>query len=221
MNPLTRIPWRSIPWRRATLIVFGGLLSYLVIPLGFAQYSEVKSLRDARRSRAVKFGERNTEFNSKINATLTLLRMAADHNERIKLSDSQLPDAQKDLYSNYRQRRLDLDEAAWWWPSEFAREAAGLDLLSATEIEQLNADIANYNASVLNTVNQVTYLWRYLDSPEYGLNDLSRKKRDELEKQITAEMGKEYKARNELVNSVSSLLSRSNHRSNTFDLMGL
>lgn len=221
MNPLARIPWRSFPWRRALLIVFGGLLSYLVIPLGFAQYGEIKSLRDARRSRAVKFGERNTEFNSKINATLTLLRMAADHNERMKLSVSQVPDAQKDLYSIYRELRLDLDEAAWWWPSEFAREAAGLDLLSATEVEQLTADVTNYNASVLNTMNQVTTLWRFLDSPEYSLNDLNRQKRDEIEKKITAEMGKEYQTRNELVSRISSLFSKSRHRSNTFDQIGL
>lgn len=221
MNPFKLIPWRSFPWRRALLIVFGGLLSYLVIPLGFDQYSEIKSLRDARRSRAVMFAERNTEFTRKINATLTLLHMSADHNERMKLTEAQLPDARKDLYSIYRQRRLELDEIAWWWPSEFAREAAGLDLLSPAEIEQLTADVANYNASVLNTMNQVTYLWRFLDSPEYALNDVSRKKKSEIEESIKGELGKENEARTELVNKVSSLLSRSKHRTSGFDLIGL
>ena len=221
MSLLARIPWRSFPWRRSLLIVFGGLLSYLVIPLSFAQYSEVKTLRDARRTRAVQFADRNTEFNSKINSTLTLLRLTADHNERMKLSSAQLPDAQKDLYSVYRQRRLDLDEAAWWWPSEFAREAAAFNLLSISEIGQLNDYIQKYKQSVLNTMNQVTYLWRYLDSPEYSLDDVGRQKRKEIEDKMTAEMGKEHQIRNDLVNKVSSMLSESRHRTSTFDLIGL
>jgi hypothetical protein len=92
-NPLKSIPWRLLPWRRAILIGFGGLLSYFLIPLGFAQYGDIKSLRDARLIRAVKFGDQNAEFNSKVNATATLLRLFAAHNDRIRLSDSQVPDA--------------------------------------------------------------------------------------------------------------------------------
>jgi hypothetical protein len=221
MGIINCIPWRSIPWKRGFLIIFGGLLSYFVIPLGFSQYNEVKLLREARLARAIKFGDNNTTFNSKVNATATLLRMFVGHNARVKVSDARLPDAQMDLYRSYQQRRLDLDEAAWWWPSEFAREAAALDLLSRDEVKELQRLVDEYNKSVLNTMNQVTTLWQFLDSPEYRLNELSDEKRKAIDANVGKEMGKEYDARNKLVSSVAALLTKSRYRTNTFDLLGL
>ena len=221
MGIITRVPWRSIPWKRAFLVLFGGMLSYFVIPLSFAQYSEVTSLRDARLARAIKFGDHNSEFNTKVNSTATLLRMYVGHNERAGLNNTQLPEAQKELYRNYQQRRLDLDEIAWWWPSEFAREAGALDLLSPEEMKLLQTYVADYNKSVLNTMNQVTTLWAFLDSPEYRFDEASKTKREQIEAKIGMEMGKEYDARNQLVSNVALLFSRSKYRTNTFDLIGL
>jgi hypothetical protein len=128
---------------------------------------------------------------------------------------------QKELYKNYQERRLELDEAAWWWPSEFAREAGALDILSADEMKQLNTDFGDYKNSVLNTMNQVTYLWNFLDSPEYRFNDQSKTKREEIEARMRKEFENEYNARNQLVSRVASLFSKSEHRTNTFDLVGL
>jgi hypothetical protein len=221
MGIINRIPWRSIPWKRGFLIIFGGLLSYFVIPLGFSQYNEVKLLREARLARAIKFGDNNTAFNSKVNATATMLRMFVNHNARVKVSAVRLPDAQMDLYRSYQQRRLDLDEAAWWWPSEFAREASALDLLSPDETKELQRLVDEYNKSVLNTMNQVTTLWQFLDSPEYRLDKLSDDKRKAIDDNVGKEMGREYDARNKLVSRVAALLTKSRYRTNTFDLLGL
>lgn len=54
----------GFPWRRTFLLGMGGLLSYLLIPWGFSNYNEVRSLREARLARATKFADRNAEFNS-------------------------------------------------------------------------------------------------------------------------------------------------------------
>ena len=167
------------------------------------------------------FADNNAVFNSKVNATATLLRMFAAHNERVKVSDARLPDAQMDLFRSYQQRRLDLDEAAWWWPSEFVREAGALDLLSPDEMRELQRLVDEYNKSVLNTMNQLTTLWQFLDSSEYRLDELSEQKRKKIDADVGREMGNDYVARNKLVSSVAALLSKSRYRTSTFDLLGL
>jgi hypothetical protein len=219
--PLKSNQQRKFPWRRSLLIGLSGLLSYLLIPLGFSNYNEIRSLRDARLTRAVRFANQNAEFNSKVNATATLLRMTANHNDRMSLSDSQLREAQRDLYKNYQERRLELDASVWWWPSEFAREAGALDLLSADEMQKLNTDVEEYKKSVLATMNQLTYLWRFLDSPEYSLNDQSKKKRGEIEQAMEKEFGRQYDIRNGLVSKISQLFIKSNYRTTKLNLLGL
>ncbi len=147
--------------------------------------------------------------------------MFADHNQRIKLSSSQLPGAKKDLYRSYEQWRLDLDEIAWWKGSEFFREEGVLDLLSADETKQLQVHLLKYNESVLKTVNQVTALWNFFDSPEYRMNKASETKKKEIVAEVGKQMGLEYDTRAELVNSVSSVFSTSTHRTDKYTKIGL
>lgn len=203
------------------LIGLGGLLSYILIPLGFSNYNEIRSLREARQVRAVKFGSQNSEFNGKINATATLLRSAAAHNDRMKLSGSKLSETKQDLYKNFQERRLELDASVWWWPAEFAREVGALNLLSADEMKQLNTEVDEYKKSVLATMNQITYLWTFLDSPEYSVNDKNQKKRNEIERAMELEFEKQYNIRNQLVNKIGVLLTQSNYRTSTLNLLGL
>ena len=211
---------QSLPWRRALLIAFGGLLSYILIPLGLVRYSEIKSLHDARLAKAVKFADQNAAFTSKVNATATLLRLFANHNTRIKLSSLRLPEADKELYAQFQGRRLELDEATWWWPSEFARETRALDLLSTDELKQLDELIKDYKASELTTVNQVTYLWEFFDSPDYCVSEQSDRARQEIEAKVGPVFENEYNARNELVTRVLLLFSKSNHRTSLRNLVG-
>ena len=212
---------RGFPWRRSILIGLSGLLSYLLIPLGFSNYNEIRSLREARQIRAVKFGNQNSEFNGKVNATATLLRSTASHNDRMRLSGSRLTEAQRDLYKKYQERRLELDTSVWWWPAEFAREAGALDLLSADEMKRLNTDVDDYKKSVLATMNQITYLWRFLDSPEYRVNDQNKKKRSDIEQAMDTEFEKQYNIRNQLVSKISVLFTQSNYRTSKLNLLGI
>jgi hypothetical protein len=218
MSPLSDPP-QGFPWRRTMLIGLSGLLSYLLIPLGFSNYNDIRSIEDARLNRAVKFGNQNVEFNSKVNATATLLRMVADHNDRMKLSGTQLAESKQDLYKTYRDRRLDL-ESSWWWPSEFAREAGALQLLSTDEMKQLNLYIEEYKKSVLATMNQITYLWRFQDSPEYLVNDESKEKRSKIVQTMDMEFGKQFDMRNDLVSKIALLFTQSNHRTTKLNLLG-
>ena len=209
----------GFPWRRTMLIGVSGLLSYLLIPLGFSNYNDIRSLEDARLNRAVKFGNQNVEFNSKVNAAATLLRMVADHNDRMKLSGNQLAESKQDLYQAYRERRLDLD-ASWWWPSEFAREAGALKLLSTDEMKQLHVYVEEYKKSVLATMNQLAYLWRFLDSPEYLVNEEGKEKRSKIVQTMDTEFGKQYDIRNDLVSKIGLLFTQSNHRTTKLNLLG-
>lgn len=211
---------RGFPWQRSILIGLSGLLSYLLIPLGFSNYTEIRSLREARQIRAIEFGTKNSEFNAKLNATATLLRSTASHNDRMKLSGSKLAEAQRDLYKNYQERRLELDASVWWWPAEFAREVGTLELLSADEMKHLNTDVDDYKRSVLATMNQLTYLWRFLDSPEYSVNEQNKKKRSELEHAMETEFEKQYNIRNQLVSKIGVSFTQSNYRTSKLNLLG-
>lgn len=218
-DPLPSNPPQGFPWRRTFLIAISGLMSYLLVPLGFSNYNDIRSLHDARLARAIKFGNQNVEFNSKINTTATLLRLVASHNDRMKLSGLQLTEAKRDLFKSYQNRRLDLD-VSWWWPSEFAREAGALELLSADEMKQLNLYVEEYKKSVLATMNQITYLWRFMDSPQYLADDQSKAKRSEIEQAMDVEFGKQYDIRNQLVSKISLLFTKSNHRTTKLNLLG-
>jgi|SRR5688572_20870779 len=211
---------RGFPWRRSILIALSGLLSYILVPFGFSNYNEIRSLREARQIRAVRFGNQNSEFNGKINATATLLRATAAHNDRMRLSGSSLTEAQRDLYKNYLGRRLELDASVWWWPAEFAREAGALDLLSADEMKHLNAEVDDYKKSVLATINQITHLWTFLDSPGYRVDDQNKKKRSEIEQTMDMEFEKQYNIRNHLVSKINVLLTQSSYRTSKLNLLG-
>ena len=219
-DPPTSKEPRGFVWQRSLLIALSGLLSYILIPLGFSNYNEIRSLREARQVRAVKFGNQNSDFNGKINATATLLRSTASHNDRMKLSGSKLTEAQQDLYKKFQERRLELDTSIWWWPAEFAREVDALDLLSADEMKQLNTEVGEYKKSVLATMNQLTYLWRFLDSPEYSVNDQNQKKRSEIEQAMDLEFEKQYNIRNQLVSKIGVLLTQSSYRTSKLNLLG-
>lgn len=210
----------KVPWQQLLLVTFTALVSYFLIPVITSRYNDIRSLRDARLARAIRFGDRNNDFNSKINATATLLRMYDNHNYRTKISGAELNEARKDLYTKYKERYLDLDATAWWWPSEFVREADALKLLSPDEFKQLQADVADYNKSVLATVNQVTYLWQFLDSPEYKVDEQSRDKIARLEVAMDKEFQTQHAIREDLVKKIAILFAESNFRTQKTDLLG-
>lgn len=212
--------FKTIPWRRVLLIVVTGFASYILVPVTLARYSELRSLREARMARAIKFGDRNEEFNSKINATTTLLRMFGSHNSRNKISGAELAEIRRELVKNYRERYLELDSTVWWWPSDMIRETRALQLLSESEMTQLEADAVEYNKSVLATMNQMTTYWRFLDSPEYRVDDETRKKMDDMETAIAKEFQTQHGIRQNLVKRITTTYAQSHYRTGLLDRLG-
>jgi hypothetical protein len=220
-NLLGLIPWRQIPWRRLMLIAAGALVSYLLIPIIVSRYNDIKSLREARIERAIKFGDRDDELSSKVNALETLMGFFADHNDRGKISGTQLIEVRKELYKNYRERYLDLDAMAWWWPSDFRRETDALNLLAPDEIRQLNTYIHDYKESVKTTMNQPKLLFEFVDSPRYKVDKQGKKDFEDLKAKTIQEFQAQREIRNGFVQKISALFVRSNFRTNWLDMIGL
>ncbi len=219
-SPPQNIRRRGFPWRRSVLIVTSGVLSYLLIPWGFSNYNEVRLLREARQARAIKFSDRNADFNSKVNGLVTLMESFADHNYRLKISGLELKEERKELLMKYRERYLEIDATLWWWPWEFEREARALRLLSPDEVNQLKAHVTEYSGSVLETTNEVKRLWTFLDSPQYRVDEQSMNKAVALKASVLSEVKKQYELRNVLVEKISALFSQSEFRSGWSDIAG-
>jgi hypothetical protein len=212
----------KIPVRRLILIAIGGLASYLLIPMILSRHNDIKSLREARSSRAVKFGDRNAEFTSRIHAEATLLNMFAQHNDRMNIAGTELKEERKELYENYRRIYLEIDSTEWWWPWEFEREVRALRLLSPTELTELHRYIQDYSESAKKTIYDPIYLWHFLDSPEYKVRE--KKSRDEikgLQEKINNAFGPEYEKRAELVEKIVALFGKSDFRCEWHDIVGL
>lgn len=206
--------------RRWLPIALGGFVTYLLIPMTLSRYDDIKSLREARLARAVNFGDRNAEFISKIHAEATLLRLFAQHNDRMNISGAELREARKDLFEDYRKVYLEIDSTEWWWPWEFEREVRALGLLSPHEMIQLHEYVQNYSESAKKTIYEPINLWHFLDSPEYQVR--GKKSRDEikrLEDKIDNAFRPEYEKRAGLVEKIATLFARSNFRTEWYDIV--
>jgi hypothetical protein len=214
--------WRRfVPVRRLLLLASGALLSYIVVPMVLSKYNEIRTLREARQTRAVKFGDRNDEFNGKMNELTTLMGFFHDHNFRIKPSSAEFRNAQTELYKSYHDRYLSLDSTMWWWPSDFVRETAALNLLSDDDVQQLWKDVAEYNKSILATTNQPKQLFEFIDSPNCKLDNKSRKFIEDEQNRISLEFQTEHKTRDILVQKISQRLVQSNFRTGWWDMIAV
>jgi hypothetical protein len=214
----------SIPWQKVLLILAGGLVTYIVVPITASRYNDSRTFREARLARAVEFNSRNNDFNARVNVTKTMMEMYVAHNSRMNVTGTEFLERRKELVKEYRERRLELD-GAWWWPGQFSREAEALKLLTPAEMKQLGENIEKYNASVLETMNQLTYLWRFLDSPkykpEYEEGSESKTQVDDLETNVQKEFAKQHTIRQDVVKKVVMLFEESQCRSSWRDLVGL
>lgn len=209
-------------FRPLLLPVIGGLLAYFLVPIALSRYNDVRSLREARLTRAIHFGDRNAEFVSKIHREDTLLRMFAAHNDRMNISGTELKKARRDLSENYRNQYLEIDATEWWWPWEFKREVRALNLLSSDELTQLDKYLHEYSDSAKLTIYQPIYLWEYLDSPKYKIGrKKSKSEITKIEGRINDISGPEYEKRAELVEKIAALFAQSNYRTGWRDIVGL
>ena len=212
----------KIPVRRLLLIAVGGLATYLLIPMVLTRHNDVKSLREARLARAVKFGDRNAEFTNRIHSQSTLLRMFAQHNDRMNVSGAELKEERKQLYENYRKLYLEIDATEWWWPWEFEREVRALRLLSPAEQAQLHKYITDYSESAKKSIYEPIHLWRFLDSPAYKVRGKeSQEKIKQLEDNIDKNFFPEHETRAELVEKITALFEGSDHRTAWQNVVGV
>ncbi len=210
---------RLSPFQPLVLSIIGGLLAYILIPSGFSRYNEVKALREARVTRAVKFGDLDNAFNNRMNAIESLMAMYDSHNHRMKICCAELKQARKEFTKNYWERYLELDATTWWWPGDFVREADALNLLSPDELNQLDADAKAYGQSVLTTVNAIKPLWHFLDSTGYKVDEKSKGKVADMKAQMEKEFQQQHQIRYELVRKISLLCANSNFRTGWRDLL--
>jgi hypothetical protein len=209
-------------FRRLLWPVLGGFLAYLLIPIALSGYNETRALREARLARAVKFGDRNAEFVSKIHAQATLLSMFAHHNDRMNVAGTELKDARKELYESYKKGYLEIDTTEWWWPWEFEREVRALNLLSADELGQLHAYVNDYSESAKATIYQPIYLWHFLDSPKYKVREKnSQAEIEKLRNTMDSVFKPEDEKRADLVQKIAALFAQSNHRTAWNDIVGI
>jgi len=209
-------------WKKLAVLspLFGGVLIYIAIPLCLSNYNETKSLREARLATAVKFGDYNTDFNSKANGLATLMGFFASHNQRMKNAD--LKDAKFEFFKNYKDRYLaDINSTVWWWPNELIREVALRDLLSPEDIKRLQALVDKYNESLLATVNALHDLRVFMDTLDYKASDKSQKTIDAMKAAMNTEMGNQSTIRYNLTGEISALFVKSNYKTTWRSYMGL
>ncbi len=210
----------QIPWRRLILIAFGALVSYLLVPIIFSRYNEIKSVREARRARAIRFGDRNDEFNDKISDLASLMPAFNGHAHRVKLSAIEVKEADKELNTKHLERSLDMGDI-WWWPQDFQREVGALALLSPDELKQLSSYVNDYNASLAAALDAPKELWHFVDSVDYRVDDASQKKIDTMTAEMYKKIQTEDTIRADLVEKISILFAKSNFRTGTLNMLGL
>jgi len=205
-----------LSWLRPIL---AAAVLYVLIPWAFSNYTYVRSLREARLTRAIKFGDRNNEFNNKMAELASLMPAFDSHAHRMKLSCIELKEAHRELNKNHLERSLEMSWV-YLWPKDVQREAAALALLSPDELKQLDDYVREYETSLGATLEAPKDLWHFVDSAEYKVDEKSQGKLRDLK----AEMDKKFIAqdenRAELVGKIFALFANSTFRTRWVNTVG-
>jgi hypothetical protein len=204
--------------RDIALLVVGGLISYLVVPLIISRYNGIHDLQEARLKTAMAFGDHDTEINKKLNALGTLMSMFNSQNVRMKTAPTELKEAQTEFRKNYTERYLAFDELAWWKPGDFEREAGTLEQLSPDEMKELDQDIREYSDSVGASVTALRPLWHILSSKEYQLDAETQRRIGPIKDAMEQELSKQHYIRYRIVQRISRLFGESTFRTNTSNM---
>ena len=204
--------------RDTLLLTVGGLLSYLLIPVLISRYQQIGGIREARIKKAVIFGDRNTEINSKLNSLITFMEMFHSQNVRMRIRRAELREAQNAFRKEYTERYVALDATAWWWQSDMEREAGTLKQLSLDEMKQLDLDLQEYTNSLAASTAALRPLWHVLSSANYSIDPKTQKAVMNLQTTMQKEISKQYQLRNEVIQKVALLFSESNFRTGKFDM---
>jgi len=199
--------------------IVAGAVLYVLIPWTFSNYNNVRSLREARLTRAIKFGERNSEFNNKMSELMSLMPTFDSHAHRMKLSGIELKEAHRELNKNHLELSL---EMSWiyLWPRDVQHEAEAQALLTPDELKQLGKLVGDYETSLGATLKAPDCLWHFVDSANYKVD---AKSQNEIKK-LKAGMDKKYNAesdnRTRLVGEIFALFANSKCRTSWVNTLG-
>ena len=164
--------------------LFIAALSTYVIPKIIEKSNRTEQLKSARLKKALEIGDRNRDFNGKLNRLKTRMNMFFELSKRNRLSESDLRNAQYLFEKEYTEDYLEMDRQAWWWYWDLEREGTYFELLSQDELAHLHQLSEQYGNNVQSSVNAITPLWRFLSSADYRANDESQKRVEALQAEM-------------------------------------
>ncbi|HEX8000184.1 MAG TPA: hypothetical protein VF528_17480 [Pyrinomonadaceae bacterium] len=185
------------------LLIIGATITSLLVPYLNSKVNRNRMLQEARQKKALEIVNRNTEFNIKLNALKTMMESFHNQNVRLQLQPSELREAQLKFRDDFNKRYLELDESAWWWHSNIARESSILALIPTDALPVLDSELKEYAANVSRSVGSLRPFWQKLTSSDYNPND--EKSREEVKK-ILADAGKEgylFGERNSIIEKIT------------------
>lgn len=197
-----------------TLLLVPGLLlvfSNYFIPKMLEESNRRETARATRLKKAYDIGERNNEFNSRLNALKTRMDLFNSQNTRGRLSAAQVREAQRTFQAQHTADYLDLDRMAWWWYWDFKRDAQIFDLLSKEELDVLHNLITKYGENTGQSVGAISPTWEHLSSANYRLDTTSQKHLEGHYKEMITKMDTLAKERSELVNSMAKIFAQTQH----------
>ena len=186
------------------ILIVGTGFSLWLIPFISSKSVEEKLLLEVRQKKILEFGERNKEFNSKLNALGTSLDTSSKL--MLKLNPDEMRQQQMILNKEYNDRYIALDEIAWWWYGNLEREAIVLRLSTPQQLSHLHTEIREYGRSVGISMNALRPLADYLSMTPFKTGEASRKEIERLSGDMKAEIDRQREIRRELVARISAIL---------------
>ena len=97
------------------ILIVGTAFSVSLIPSISSRANEDKLLQELRQQRILEIGERDREFNSKLNALRVSLARFGNLPFEMKLKPDEIRREQMLFRKEYGERYIALDQIAWWW----------------------------------------------------------------------------------------------------------
>ena len=192
------------------LLILGSLLTYIIAPIVVDQINDRKLRDEAKQRKALEVWQRNTEFNSKLNALKTMLESYHNQSVRFQLAPADLLEAQKEFRREFTKRYLELDEMAWWWYRDLQREMNTLRLVPAKQLPRLNDDLDKYGVNVNESVSLLRPLWQTITSREYQPTEEKTKATfEQLRQKADSDLPRLFNERSELIQDVTQIITAS------------
>jgi hypothetical protein len=187
------------------ILLVGTLFSLWLIPWISSTSNEEKLLHETRQQKILEFGEKDREFNSKLNALRTSLGRFGNMAFEMKLKPDEIKKEQMLFHKEYGDRYLALDEIAWWWYGDLEREANVLKLATPDQLSHLHGEIQQYGRSVRASVDALHPLSQYLSAAPLKADQAARDEIYRLNDALKTEIDRQREIRRELIGRISAI----------------